>query len=58
MLNVEQTRALYHVQRDALIPTVDVNANGTRQRIAFGFAGNGSGIDLQQLQRESGRRLV
>jgi len=42
MLNVEQTRALYHVQRDALIPTVDVNANGTRQRIPFGFAGNGS----------------
>jgi multidrug efflux system outer membrane protein len=42
MLNVEQTRALYHVQRDALVPTVDVNANGKRQRTPFGFAGNGS----------------
>jgi len=41
MLNVEQTRALYHVQRDALVPTVDINANGSRQRIPFGFAGNG-----------------
>ena len=42
MLNVDQTRALYHVQRDALVPTVDINANGSRQRIPFGFAGNGS----------------
>jgi outer membrane protein, multidrug efflux system len=41
MLNVEQTRALYHVQRDALVPTVNIDANGTRQRIPFGFAGNG-----------------
>ena len=32
MLNVEQTRALYRVQRNQLIPTVDINANGTRQR--------------------------
>jgi multidrug efflux system outer membrane protein len=42
MLNVDQTRALYHVQRDALIPTVDINANGKRQRTPFGFDGNGS----------------
>ena len=39
MLNVEQTRALYRVQRNALIPTVNVNAFGSRQRIATGFAG-------------------
>ena len=32
MLNVDQTRALYHVQRNALVPTVDINANGSRQR--------------------------
>jgi len=32
MLNVDQTRALYHVQRNALVPTVSINANGTRQR--------------------------
>ena len=39
--NVEQTRALYRVQRNALIPTVAVNANGTRQRIPNVFAGGG-----------------
>jgi outer membrane protein, multidrug efflux system len=48
MLNVEQTRALYRVQRNALVPTVDVNANGTRQRIAYGFAGNGNGTTYNQ----------
>ncbi len=48
MLNVEQTRALYRVQRNALVPTVDVNANGTRQRIAFGFGGQGSGFTYSQ----------
>jgi outer membrane protein, multidrug efflux system len=50
MLNVEQTRALYHVQRDALIPTVDINANGTRQRIPFGFGGKGQGFTYSQYQ--------
>jgi len=40
VLNVEQTRALYHVQRNALIPTVEINANGSRQRIATGFGGS------------------
>ena len=39
MLNVEQTRALYRVQRNTLVPTVDVNASGSRQRIATGFGG-------------------
>ena len=39
MLNVDQTRALYRVQRNALVPTVDVNANGSRQRISTGFGG-------------------
>jgi multidrug efflux system outer membrane protein len=48
MLNVEQTRALYRVQWNALIPTVDINANGTRQRIAYGFAGSGSGSTFNQ----------
>jgi outer membrane protein, multidrug efflux system len=43
MLNVEQYRALYRVQRNELIPTVNINADGSRQRIPFGFAGNGSG---------------
>ena len=48
MLNVEQTRALYRVQRNALVPTVDVNANGTRQRTAFGFSGAGGGTTFNQ----------
>lgn len=39
--NVEQTRALYRVQRNALIPTVAVDANSTRQRIPNVFAGGG-----------------
>src|ERR1017187_5483033 len=48
ILNVEQTRALYRVQRAALVPTVAVNANGTRQRIAYGFAGNGGSTTFNQ----------
>jgi len=48
MLNVEQTRALYRVQRNALVPTVNLNANGTRQRIPFGFGGQGQGFTYSQ----------
>ncbi|HKW28611.1 MAG TPA: efflux transporter outer membrane subunit [Verrucomicrobiae bacterium] len=48
MLNVDQTRALYRVQRNALVPTVDLNANGTRQRIPFGFGGQGQGFTYSQ----------
>lgn len=50
MLNVDQYRALYHVQRDALVPTVDVNASGTRQRTAYGFGGKGNGFTYSQYQ--------
>ena len=48
MLNVEQTRALYRVQRNALVPTVDVNANGSRQRIATGFTGGSQAATFNQ----------
>jgi len=48
MLNVDQMRSLYRVQRAALVPTAEINANGTRQRIAFGFAGNGGGRTYSQ----------
>ena len=48
VLNVEQYRALYRVQRNELIPTVNVNANGTRQRIPFGFAGQGQSTTYNQ----------
>lgn len=42
LMNVEQTHQLYHVQALALIPTGDVNLNGTRQRIPNVFASNSS----------------
>jgi multidrug efflux system outer membrane protein len=48
MLRVEQARALYHVQRNALIPTVDINANGSRQRTPFGFGGQGHGFTYSE----------
>jgi len=48
MLNVEQTRALYRVQRNELVPTVNINANGTRQRSPFGFGGKGQGFTYSQ----------
>jgi len=47
-LNVEQYRALYRVQRNELIPTVDINANGSRQRSPFGFGGKGQGFTSSQ----------
>ncbi|HUA66528.1 MAG TPA: efflux transporter outer membrane subunit [Alphaproteobacteria bacterium] len=47
-LNVEQYRALYRVQRNQLIPTVDINANGQRERIPFGFGGQGQGFTYSQ----------
>ena len=48
VLNIEQTRALYRVQRNALIPTVSVNANGSRQRIPYGFGGKGGGFTYDE----------
>jgi multidrug efflux system outer membrane protein len=39
ILNVEQTRAQYRVQRAALIPTPNISASGERQRVAYGFNG-------------------
>jgi multidrug efflux system outer membrane protein len=48
MLNVEQMRAQYRIQRAALVPTVNVNANGTRQRIAYGYTGSGGGTTFSQ----------
>jgi multidrug efflux system outer membrane protein len=48
MLNVEQMRDLYRVQRNALVPTVDINANGSRQRIAYGYAGSTEAATFNQ----------
>jgi multidrug efflux system outer membrane protein len=41
VLNVEQTRAQYRVQRAALYPSGSINANGSRQHTAYGFNGKG-----------------
>lgn len=39
VLNVQEERALYHVQEAALAPTIDLNASATRQRIPNVFTG-------------------
>ncbi|MGH7950780.1 MAG: efflux transporter outer membrane subunit [Limisphaerales bacterium] len=54
MLNVEQTRAQYRIQRAALVPVGNLNASGTRQRIAYGYAGGGSGTTYSQYSVELG----
>ena len=51
-LNVVQMRAQYHIQFAALIPTVGINADGSRQRTAFGFNGNGGGATFDQYSVE------
>jgi len=48
MLNVDQMRALYRVQRNELVPTVDINADGSRQRIATGFGGGNFNATFNQ----------
>ncbi|HKI68938.1 MAG TPA: efflux transporter outer membrane subunit [Verrucomicrobiae bacterium] len=47
-LNIREFQAQYRIQRNALVPTVDINASGTRQHIAYGFAGSGSGTTYNQ----------
>ncbi|HUZ06843.1 MAG TPA: efflux transporter outer membrane subunit [Candidatus Paceibacterota bacterium] len=54
VLNVEQTRAQYRIQRAALIPTGNLNATGTRQHTAFGYNGNGGGTTFSQYSVELG----
>ncbi len=54
VLNVEQTRAQYRIQRAALIPTVNANASGTRQHTAFGYNGNSGGATFSQYSVELG----
>jgi multidrug efflux system outer membrane protein len=40
--NVQETRAQYHIQQDALIPTVDVNGSATKTRQPNFFGGGGT----------------
>jgi multidrug efflux system outer membrane protein len=41
ILNVEQTRAQYRIQRAALYPEIDATASGTRQRLPADLSGTG-----------------
>ena len=52
--NVVQTRALYHVQQASLVPTVNVNASGSRQRVPNFFGDNGSAISYREYQANLG----
>lgn len=40
--NVQQSRAAFHIQQDALIPTIDVNGSATRTRQPNFFGGGGT----------------
>ena len=53
-LNVEQTRELYRVQRDALIPTVAINATGQRQRTPNVFGGGGKAFTYSEYSVDLG----
>jgi multidrug efflux system outer membrane protein len=41
VLNVEQSRAQYRIQRSALLPEIDATGSGTRQRLPADLSGNG-----------------
>jgi multidrug efflux system outer membrane protein len=53
-LNVEQTRDLYRVQRDALVPTVSVNAEGQRQRIPNIYGAGGKSFTYSEYSVDLG----
>jgi len=44
VLNVEQSRAQYRIQRADLLPTISAGANGTRQRVPADILGAGTGF--------------
>jgi multidrug efflux system outer membrane protein len=52
--NVVQTRALYAIQRNALIPTVDINANGERQRTPNVFGAGGQAFTYSEYSVDLG----
>ena len=41
VLNVEQSRAQYRIQRSALLPEIDATGSGTRQRLPADLSGTG-----------------
>ncbi len=48
--NVVQSRALYHVQQANLVPTVNLNGSGSRQRVPNFFGANGSALTYSEYQ--------
>lgn len=42
-LNIERVRAVYNIQRTALIPTLEATGSDTRQRVTGDFTSSGSG---------------
>jgi outer membrane protein, multidrug efflux system len=48
--NVAQYRALYHVQQANLVPTVNLNASHSHQRVPNFFGGNGTAITYTENQ--------
>ncbi|HEY3762207.1 MAG TPA: efflux transporter outer membrane subunit [Verrucomicrobiae bacterium] len=52
--NVEQTRQLYRVQRDALIPTVNISAQGQRQRIPNIYGAGGKSFTYSEYSVDLG----
>ena len=52
--NMVQSRALYHVQQANLVPTVNVNAGGSRQRTPNFFGANGTALTYSEYQLNLG----
>lgn len=47
-LNIERSRALYQIQRSALLPEVDATAGGNFQRVPQDFSSTGRSMTLHQ----------
>lgn len=52
--NVVEYRALYHVQQASLVPTVNLNAGGSRQRVPNFFGANGTALSYTEYQLNLG----
>lgn len=47
-LNIERSRAQYRIQRAELLPRIDANGTGSRQRIPQDLSGSGRGETVEQ----------
>ena len=54
VFTVEQTRAQYHVQASALVPVVDIDANGQRERIPNVFGAGGKAFTYSEYSVDLG----